>query len=54
MTAAELNELAAAAAAETALYEGFTEQARLTGLTYGWSLPEYTAREARNRLLGDQ
>jgi hypothetical protein len=49
MTAAELNQLAAQKAEETSLYNGLTEQARLTGLTHGWSLPEYTAREARQR-----
>lgn len=36
MTAAELNEFAAEKAAETALYNGLTEQVRLTSLTHGW------------------
>ena len=52
MTAAELNRLADDAAQRTALYTGTTEQAHLTGLVYeqtGWSLPAYTAREARQR-----
>lgn len=52
MTAAELNQLRADKAQETALYTGTTEQAHLTGLVYeqtGWSLPAYTAREARQR-----
>jgi hypothetical protein len=49
MTAAELNQLVADKAEETALYNGLTDQARLTGRLYGWSLPEYTAREARQR-----
>jgi hypothetical protein len=35
MTAAELQALAAEKHEETLLFEGITEQARLTGLTYG-------------------
>ena len=52
MTATDYQQLAAEKAQETALYVGTTEQAHITGLVYeqtGWSLPAYTAREARQR-----
>lgn len=52
MTAAELNAIATDAAERTAMYEYTNEQAKATGRIYelsGWSLPAYTAREARQR-----